>query len=272
MASVKQAYFAVLMAKASYDVYNAVYENAVQNFKLTESRYNAKKASDMDLARAQSSLAAAIPNLYNAENSILLSLWQLKAVMGLDLDRAIDVEGTLDDYAEHMLYDLESGAEASLDNNSQLRQLATQAEMLAKQIRMQKYAYLPTLAMQVSYNYYTQSDKFNLSQWKWLPSSTLALSLSIPIFSGGQRYHTIKQTRVQADELALQRENAERQLRIGIRQSLSSMDTAMKTYAAASQAVKSAEKAYDIASKSFEVGKSTLTDLNNTELTRSKRP
>ena len=267
VASVKQAYFAVLMAKASYDVYNAVYENAVQNFKLTESRYNAKKASDMDLARAQSSLAAAIPNLYNAENSILLSLWQLKAVMGLDLDRAIDVEGTLDDYAEHMLYDLESGAEASLDNNSQLRQLATQAEMLAKQIRMQKYAYLPTLAMQVSYNYYTQSDKFNLSQWKWLPSSTLALSLNIPIFSGGQRYHTIKQTRVQADELALQRENAERQLRIGIRQSLSSMDTAMKTYAAASQAVKSAEKAYDIASKSFEVGKSTLTDLNNTELT-----
>jgi outer membrane protein TolC len=267
VASVKQAYFAVLMAKASYDVYNAVYENAVQNFKLTESRYNAKKASDMDLARAQSSLAAAIPNLYNAENSILLSLWQLKAVMGLDLDRAIDVEGTLDDYAEHMLYDLESGAEASLGNNSQLRQLATQAEMLAKQIRMQKYAYLPTLAMQVSYNYYTQSDKFNLSQWKWLPSSTLALSLSIPIFSGGQRYHTIKQTRVQADELALQRENAERQLRIGIRQSLSSMDTAMKTYAAASQAVKSAEKAYDIASKSFEVGKSTLTDLNNTELT-----
>lgn len=267
VASVKQAYFAVLMAKASYDVYNAVYENAVQNYKLTESRYNARKASEMDLARAQSTLAAAIPNLYNAENSIYLGLWQLKAVMGLDLDRAVDVEGKLEDYAEHMFYDLNEGAEASLDRNTQLRQLSSQAEMLAKQIRMQQYAYLPSLAMQVSYNYYTQSDKFNLSQWKWLPSSTLALSLSIPIFSGGQRYHTIKQTRVQADQLALQRENAERQLRIGIRQSLSTMDTAMKTYEAASQAMKSAEKAYDIASKSFEVGKSTLTDLNNTELT-----
>ena len=267
VASVKQAYFAVLMAKASYDVYNAVYENAVQNYKLTESRYNARKASEMDLARAQSTLAAAIPNLYNAENSIYLGLWQLKAVMGLDLDRAVDVEGKLEDYAEHMFYDLNEGAEAYLDRNTQLRQLSSQAEMLAKQIRMQQYAYLPSLAMQVSYNYYTQSDKFNLSQWKWLPSSTLALSLSIPIFSGGQRYHTIKQTRVQADQLALQRENAERQLRIGIRQSLSTMDTAMKTYEAASQAMKSAEKAYDIASKSFEVGKSTLTDLNNTELT-----
>ena len=265
--SVKQAYFATLMAKASYDVYNAVYENAVQNYKLTESRYNVKKASDMDMARAQSSLAAAIPNLFNAENAIFLSLWQLKAVMGIDLDRPVDVVGSLEDYAEHMFYDLNEGAEASLDRNTQMRQLAFQAEMLAKQIRMQQYAYLPSLAMQVSYNYYTQSDKFNLSQWKWLPSSTLVFSLSIPIFSGGQRYHAIKQTRVQADELELQRINTERQLRIGIRQSLSTMDTAMKTYDAAKEALKSAEKAYDIASKSYQVGKSTLTDLNNTELT-----
>ena len=267
VSAVKQAYFAVLLAKASYDVYNAVYENAVQNFKLTESRFNVKKASDMDMARAQSSLAAAIPNLYNAENAIYLGLWQLKAVMGLDLDRAVDVAGSLEDYAQHMFYDVTEASEASLDRNSQLRQLSRQAEMLAKQIRMQQYAYAPSLALQVSYNYYTQSDKFNLSQWKWLPSSTLALSLSIPIFSGGQRYHTIKQTRVQADELALQRENAERQLRIGIRQSISTMDTAMKTYDAAKEALTSAEKAYDIASKSYQVGKSTLTDLNNTELT-----
>ena len=267
VASVKQAYFAVLMAKASYDVYNAVYENAVQNYKLTETRYKAARASELEMARAQSSLAAAIPNLYNAENAIYLSLWQLKAVIGVDLDRAVDVQGTLEDYAQHMFYDLNEGEEASLDRNSQLRQLASQAEMLAKQIRMQQYAYLPSLSMQISYNYYTQSDKFNLSQWKWLPSSTLVFSLSIPIFSGGQRYHAIKQTRVQADELALQRENAERQLRIGIRQSLSTMDTSMKTYDAAKEALKSAEKAYDIASKSYQVGKSTLTDLNNTELT-----
>ena len=264
--SVKQAYYAVLMAKASYDVYNAVYENAVQNYKFTESKYNVKKASELDFARAQSSLAAAIPNLYNAENAIYLSLWQLKAVMGLDLDRPVDVAGTPEDYALHMFYDINEGMEASLDRNSQMRQLALQAEMLARQIRMQKYATLPTLSTQLSYTYYTQSDKFNLSQWKWLPSSTLVFSLSIPIFTGGQRYHSIKQVKVQADELALQRANAERQLRIGIRQSLSTMDTAMKTYESAKSALTSAEKAYDIASKSFQVGKSTLTDLDNTQL------
>ena len=267
VASVKQAFYGILFAKEAYKVYNSVYENAVENFRLTEMRYNAAKASELDLTRAKANVAAAIPNLYNAENSVELALWQLKAVMGVDLERNIDVAGTLEEYAGQMFSDIAEGEGASLDGNSQLRQLAQQAEMLSRQIRMQQYAYLPTLALTFSYPYLTQSDIFNLSQWKWFPSSTIGLSLSIPIFSGGQRYHAIKQTRVQADELDLQRENAERQLRIGIRQSLGTMDTAMRTYDASKEALASAEKAYDIAVKSYQLGKSTLTDLNNTELT-----
>ena len=266
VSSVKQAYYAILFAKEAYNVYNSVYENAVENFRLTEMRYNAQKTSELDYTRAKSNVAAAIPNLYNAENSVELALWQLKAVMGVDLDRDIDVAGTLEEYAGTMFRDIEEAAEAPLDGNSQLRQLAQQAEMLSKQIRMQQYAYLPSLALTFSYSYLTQSDIFNLSQWKWFPSSTVGVSLSIPIFSGGQRYHAIKQTRVQADELELQRVNAERQLRIGIRQSIGTMDTAMRTYDASREALVSAEKAYDIAVKSYQLGKSTLTDLNNTEL------
>ena len=272
VASVKQAFFGILFAKEAYNVYNSVYENAVENYRLTEMRYNAAKASELDLTRAKSNVAAAIPNLYNAESSVELALWQLKAVMGIDLERNIDIAGTLEDYAAEMFRDIHEAESASLEGNTQLRQLAQQAEMLAKQIRMQQYAYLPSLALSFSYSFLTQSDIFKLSQWKWFPSSTLGLSLSIPIFSGGQRYHAIKQTRVQADELELQRVNAERQLRIGIRQSLNTMETAMKTYDASKEALVSAEKAYDIATKSYQLGKSTLTDLNNTELvlTQSK--
>ena len=264
---VKQAFYAVLMAKASFDVYTAVFDNAVQNLKLTQSRYNVQKASELDLARAQSNVAAAIPNLFNAENAITLSLWQLKAVMGLDLDMEIDVAGTLEDYAQHMFYDINEGADASLSNNSKLRQLESQAQILARQIRMQQDAYIPTLSVNFAYSYNAMSEDFKFQNYQWTPYSYVGLSLNIPIFSGGTRYHTIKQTRMQASELDLQRTETERQLRIGIRQSLSTMDTAMKTYDAAKEALTSAEKAYDIASKSFEVGKSTLTDLNNTELT-----
>ena len=244
-----------------------VYENALENYKQTELKYNAQKAPELDLARAKSTVAAAIPNVYNAESGILLSLWQLKAVMGIDLDRDIDVAGSLDDYAEVMFHDLYEGENASLERNTTLRQLDLQAEQLAKTVRSQQFAYIPTLSLNFTYSVNAMADNFNFNEYRWTPYSYVGLSLSIPIFSGGQRYYAIKQTRTQASELSLQRENTERQLRIGIRQSLQTMETAMKTYDSAREAVQSAEKAYDIAAKSYKVGRSTLTDLNNTELT-----
>jgi outer membrane protein TolC len=264
--SVKQAYYAVLLAKASFDVYNAVYENALENYKLTEMRYNTQKASELDFTRAKSSLAAAIPNMYNAENAIELALWQLKAVIGLELDTPIDIVGSLDELAQEMFRDIQEGEDASLEGNTQLRQLQAQADMLARQIRMQQYAYIPTLSLAFAYNVNAMAEDFDFQNYRWTPYSYIGLQLNIPIFAGGQRYHQIKQTRVQAQELEYQRINAERQIKIGIRQSLATMDTAMKTYEAAKDALESAEKAYDIAAKSYEVGRSTLTDLNNTEL------
>ena len=264
--SVKQAFYAVLLAKASFDVYNAVYENALENYKLTEMRYNSQKASELDFTRAKSSLAAAIPNMYNAENAIELALWQLKAVIGLDLDMNIDVEGSLEELSQQMFRDIVEGEEASLENNSQLRQLEQQAEMIQRQIRMQQYAFIPTLSLAFAFNYSAMAEDLDFSNYRWTPYSYIGLQLSIPIFSGGQRYHQIKQTRVQAQELEYQRTYAERQIRIAIRQSLATMDTAMKTYEAAKDALESAEKAYSIAAMSYQVGRSTLTDLNNTEL------
>ena len=265
--SVKQAFYAVLLAKEAFEVYRQVYENAVENFRLTENRYNVQKASELDLTRAKSTVAAAIPNVYNAESSILLALWQLKAVMGLDLEQDIDVSGSLNDYATTMFYELNEGEQASLDRNTSLIQLDLQAAQLAKTVRMQQYTYLPTLSLAFAYSFNAMTDDFNFKEYRWTPYSYVGLSLSIPIFSGGQRYYAVKQSRVQADELALQRENTERQLRIGIRQSLQTMETAMKTYDAAREAVGTAEKAYDIAAKSYQLGRSTFTDLNNTELT-----
>jgi len=265
--SVKQAYYAVLLAKEAFEVYKQVYENAVENFRQTEMKYNVQKASELDLTRAKSNVAAAVPNVYNAESSIMLALWQLKAVMGLELEREIDVTGSLEDYAQTMFRDMNEGENADLDRNTSLRQLDMQAEQLAKTVRMQQYAYLPSLNLSFAYSFNAMTDNFKFSEYRWTPYSYVGLSLSIPIFSGGQRHYAIKQTRVQADELALQRQNTERQLRIGIHQSLQTMDTAMRTYDAAKDAVGTAQKAYDIAAKSYQLGKSTLTDLSNTELT-----
>ena len=263
---VKQAFFACLLAREAFEVYKSAYENALANLEQIQRRYNAQKASELDLTRAKTTLAAAIPNVYDAESSVILSLWQLKAVMGVDLDENIDVAGALGDYAEHMLYDLHESGELSLDGNSTMRQLAIQAEQLAATIRAQQYAFLPSLSLSFNYSINAMTNDFNFSEFKWSPYSFVGLSLSIPIFSGGQRLNAVRQARVQADELDIQRANTERQLKIAIRQYLNQMETAMRSYGSAESAAETAQKAYDIAAKSYDVGRSTLTDLNDAQL------
>ena len=72
---VKNAYFGALFAKEAFDVYKEVYENAVTNLEEAQKKYDAQKTSEFELVRAKTSVANAIPNVYNAESSIILALW-----------------------------------------------------------------------------------------------------------------------------------------------------------------------------------------------------
>ena len=261
---VKQAFFGALLAKEAAKVYEDVYNNALENCAQTQRRYNAQKASELDLARAKTTLANAVPNVYDSQNAVTMTLWQLKAVMGVDLDMDLDVAGELSDWSSMMFYDIHRHDGEGLENNSTMRQLAIQAEQLAKTVKMQQYASLPSLAFSYSLN--AMTNDFNFSEFKWSPYSYVGLSLSIPIFAGGKRYNAVRQAKVQAAELELQRANTERQLQISIRQYLNTMETAMKSYQAAEDAAETATKAYEIASKAYEVGRSTLTELNDAQL------
>ncbi len=263
---VKNSYFSILLAKEAFEVYKQVYENAVRNLEDTQMKYDFQKASDVELLSAKTSVANAIPNVYNAESSVILALWQFKAVLGVDLDMNLDVAGKLEDFAEHMFYDIHQHDSVSLDRNTTMKQLAIQAEMLAETIKLQKYATLPSLAVAFNYSINAMTNDFNFSEYRWTPYAFVGLSLNIPIFAGGKRYNQIRQAKNQYEQVKLQTVNTERQLKIAIRQSLATMETNMKSYYAANDAVLTAQKAYDIAQASYKVGRSTLVELNNAQL------
>ena len=263
---VKNAYFAILFAKEAFNVYKEVYENAVKNLEEAQIKFAAEKVSEFEVIRAKTSVANAIPNVYNAESSLILALWQLKAVLGVDLDLNLDVAGKLNDYSEHMFYDIHQHDEISLDRNSTMKQLAIQAEQLAENIKIQKYANIPTLSLAFNFAMTSMANDVKFNEFKWTPYSYAALSLNIPIFAGGKRYQAIRQSKNQYQQMQLQQLNTERQLKISIRQSLNTMEMNMKSYYAAQDAVAAAQKAYDIASASYKVGRGTLLELNDAQL------
>lgn len=260
---VSKAFYQVLLAKDSYDVYKRVYDNAVENHKIVEKRYAEGMVSEYDFIRSQVSVANAEPNVFNAENSIVLALWQLKALLGMDLDIDVDCAGRLADYEAALTTMIEMG---DLTNNSTMKQLDIQERMLEQALKIKRAANIPSLSASINYMYNAMDETMKISNFKWMSSSTALFSLNIPIFSGGKRRAEINQAKIDLANIELQRENAERQLRTALMSYYSNMQTNVKQYHASSQTISQAKRGYEIAVKRYEVGGGTLIDVDNSQL------
>ena len=263
---VTKAYFAILLAKESEVVFQRVYDNAVENNKNIQKRYEVGSVSEYDLTTSNVSVQNAIPNLIEAKNAVVLALWQLKALLGIDLQKNIDVAGSLMDYEAQMNYAM-TLEQLDLSNNTTLKQLNIQEGMLESAHKIAKYANIPTLSINAAFLYTALGNDGAFFQAKaWNPYSYAGVQLNIPIFAGLQRRAAIRQSAINLSNLQLQRENAERQLRVAVVQSLNNMQTNVKKFSAAAATVSQAQRGYEIAVKRYEVGRGTLVDVDNSQL------
>lgn len=266
VSQVKQAYYGVLLANDSYTVFKETYDNAMENYVDIKRKYDQGLASEYDLIRADVSVKNAEPNMYDAQNSIVLAKWRLKALMGVDLDMQIECEGNLMDYVDSLYADYMSVDTTMIAGNSSLRQLDIQHSQLVKSKKIAQAAYYPSLNLSFSHQWMAMSDNFKFSNYRWNPYTTLGVSLNIPIFSGGSRYSSLKQSQIELDQLELNRLDTERNLMVSVRQYVDQMKTSIKQYQASSDGVSQAKKGYDIAVKRYDTGAGTLLEINDSQL------
>lgn len=261
---VSKAFYQVLMAKDAYNVYKRVYDNAVENHKLVEKKYNVGAVSEFDYIRSGVSVSNAEPNVLKAENTIVLALWQLKALLGMDLQLDIDCEGALADFEQKMMAGYQ--AEGDMTNNTTLKQLDIQERMLEQTLKVQRAANLPSLSLSANYTYTALDETMKIQHYKWNPYSVVGLSLNVPIFAGGKRRANINQAKLNLQNIELQREHIERQLRTALMQYQCNLETSVKEFYASSQSLSQAKRGYEIAVKRYEIGGGTLLDVDNSQV------
>lgn len=263
---VTKAYYGILLAKQSQDLYQSVYDNAVENNDIVKKKFDVGAVSEYDLIRSNVTVQNALPNVIEAEYTVTLALWQLKALLGIDLQREIDVTGSLMDYVYVLdkSYDI---SQLNLENNSTLKQLDMQEQMLEHAVKITKLANVPSLSVNAAYLYTALGNdgKF-FKKEAWNPYSYAGLQLNIPIFAGNKRRAATREARLNLANLQLQRENVERQLRVGIVQYLNNMQSSVKKYHASAATVDQAQRGYDIAVKRYDVGRGTLVDIDNSQV------
>lgn len=266
VAEVRKAYMSALLADEAYMVFKKSYENALRNFKEIEDKFNVGLVAEYDVLRADVQVKNLEPNLIAAENGRILSLDRLRILLAIEHDRPIKLKEHLDDYADRV-YETYLEADTSIEANSSLRQLAIQDTLAQGVLKIQKYAYIPTLAASINYGYSYMNDDFNLGQKMfWTPSSTVAVSLSIPIFSGGKRWYGVKESSTDLTMLRLAQGDTRRQISLAVKSKHLQLSTATRTYSASVDAVKSADRGYAIAEKRYQTGAGTLLELNDADV------
>lgn len=264
---VKKAYYDVLLSKDSYRVLLISYKNVEMNAQNVTDKYNQGLASEFEKLRADVQVKNAHPNVVAAESAVRLATMQLKVLIGVDVSEPIIFEGSLSDLESQMNQFLTvSSSPMSLENNTNLIQLSMQEGQLEKSIEILRAAYLPTLSLSGSYQYTSLNNDFKIGDYDWNPYAMVGLSLSIPIYNGRSKELKVKQQQLNIENLADNRTNLERQLWLSIDNCLTNMRNAIEDLASNKETIVSAEKAYDISKKQYEVGMATLLELNDTEL------
>ncbi|MEG2946155.1 MAG: TolC family protein [Bacteroidales bacterium] len=263
---VKTAYYSLLLAQDAYQALLTGYNNAALNAKIVTDKYNQGIVSEYDKLVADVQLRNQKPQVVNGENAIRLATMQLKVLMGIDVHAPIIFTGNLNEYESEMFADLmKLQSDTSLTDNSQLKQLDIQKRQLELSKKINLLGYAPTLGMSLNAGWYGMGDKLKLDDYFWTPTSGIALTLSIPVFSGGQKYYKNKQNKVSLLNLDLQRENIVRQLELSVTNSLNSIETAVEQVSSNKESVTQAEKAFMISQKRYEVGSGTLLEMNSSE-------
>lgn len=262
---VKNAYYALLLAEDSYNVILESYENA----KVTHDIYTKKQelgaASEYDVLRTSVAVKNIEPQLMQAEITIKQARLQLCLLMGMDVNVPFKPTTTLAEY-ESTMYENTLSLERSIEQNSDLRMLDIQTQMLNDALDIQRMAWYPTLALTANYNWTSMSDGNPLQNFRWSPYSTVGLTLSFPIIQGGQRYNKIKQAEVQVSEMKYQRDNLERAINMQVELAIDNIHINVKQITTCAENVKQAEKAHEIMEKSFKIGAASYLDLRDAEL------
>lgn len=261
---VTKAYYGVLMAQDSYNVLKRSFDNTVENARIVENKYKQGQVSEYEWIRADVQVRNVKSNVVSAESGVNLSKLQLKMLMGMDMSIGIKVEGNLSDFEANLYGDVLSIDTSTLKSNTDMNQFDIKTRQLDHSLKMQKAGWWPTLAASFNYQYMTMAND-NVA-FTWFPTSSAAVSLSIPIFQGGARTYKQKQIKIQQDELKYQRENLQRNLELQAITYLDNIKKAIEKIESNKEGMRQADKAMMISQKRYEVGSGTYLDLTNSEL------
>jgi len=275
VAEVKKAFYNILLAEQSLAVLHESQATAQRTVDDTGLQYKHGLASEYDLLTAQVQLSNLQPAIIQTETSVKLAKLLLKMYLSIPEEVGIEVEGRLDAMRDEVLAGIDS-LTADISENSDLRTLELQEELLRRQLKVANASRLPNLGAFGTATY-TGNDMEPFmgmggggSKYFWTHPITVGVQLSVPVFAGLTKMNKSREIKNQIAQISLQRSYVERQIGVQAQSALNDLLTAREKMFAQERTVEQARKAYSISDTRYRAGAGTILELNSAQLAHTQ--
>jgi outer membrane protein len=258
--NVKKAYYNVLQAKRSLEVYGQAVKQMEDHMNRAQSLYEVGSKSKIDVTSAEVDLNNAKLNQIKGENSYKTAVASLNNAMGTPEASQYELVDNLDFQPYPATFD--DAIKRAYDNRPDLKADLEKEKAAKKSVTSVKKNYLPELTGNASYNW-TGQDMPLADYW------SVGLGLSVPLFNG---FLTKYQVDAASANLAVARSNTvtlKQNIYLEVQQAYFNLEQAEKQIAVAELTQKQAQENLDLANGRYAVGSGSPIEVKDAEVSYS---
>lgn len=240
----------------------------------TQQLFELGKVAESNVYESAAQVATAKSTLVEANNSLMLSILDIVQVLELETVEGFDVVSPelFTPLESLTIPSQESTYDFALKHQPKMEAANLRLEKTNFDVKASKSAWYPSLSLYAGYStsYYKQFDSsipqqsFS-SQINDNGGTSVGLRLNIPIFNAMQTKYNVEMTKLSIKNQELAIATTQKELKKEIQQAFYNALAAEQKYKASEETLNAAEIAYRYSNESFDAGRATLLELNESK-------
>jgi outer membrane protein TolC len=258
---VTRAYYRAVLSAELVDIAVAALEQAEDFLDEERLRFQAGRASELDVLRAEVDAANLRPSLIAARNGAELAELDLKRLVDVPMDQPLQLSTDLDPSAPEGTPWTPPPPDLVARTRPAVVALERVLAMREGQVQMARAAFKPTVALQMSYARQAFPEGVFGLDTDWRADWTGGVVLQLPIFSGGQRGADVQTARAEANAARFRLRQLEELVELEYRQALAERERAHSEIDARRRTVEVARRVHELTVLRYERGLATQLEV-----------
>lgn len=262
-AAVSKAFYDVLASEQQIKVSTENINRIQRSLKDAYSQYQAGVADKTDYKRATIGFNNAQALKKTNEEQLKAKLSYLKTLMGFP--DSVSLKIIYDSLQMEKEVYLDTVQNVDVTKRIEYRLLETQKNLLAANLKYNRWSFLPSLSANGAYNFNYQNNAFKDLYNENFPNSFAALSLNFPIFQGGKRRADIQAAQWELTRNHLDMVNLKNNVNSEFTAAMAGYKGNLANFLALKENLALASEVYDVIQLQYRSGIKTYLEVINSE-------